>query len=186
MEGRLLFTSSTPDWLALPWELLPGRDGTFLVADGRIGIRRGTGAPTASASPLVPLPLRVLFVASAPTNLDGLDYEREEEAMLRISERLGDRVHLDVAEAGTFEELRDLIAKFQPHVVHLSGHGRLQDGIGHFAFEDERGLSDPRDGTELAERLLAGRGVRLVLVNACQSAQAGVSGLCQRLTSNCG
>ena len=34
----------------------------------------------------------------------------------------------------------------------------------------------------MAERLFAGRGVRLVFVSGCQSARAGAAGLCQRLT----
>ncbi|MBM4086436.1 MAG: CHAT domain-containing protein, partial [Planctomycetes bacterium] len=128
-------------------------------------------------------PLRILFTACAPTQLAGLDYEKEEEAILRIADRLGDKVHLDIAEAGAFDELRDLIAERKPHIVHLSGHGVLKDGVGHFAFEDERGGKDERDGREMAERLFAGKGVRVVFVSGCQSAQAGAAGLCQTLTA---
>ena len=111
-----------------------------------------------------------------------LDYEKEEETILRIADRLGGKVHLDIAESGTFDELGDLVSSLKPHVVHLSGHGVMQDGVGHFAFEDERGREDAHDGREMAERLFAGSGVHLVFVSGCQSAQAGAAGLCQRLT----
>jgi hypothetical protein len=85
-----------------------------------------------------------------------LDYEREEEAILRIADRLGGRIFLDIAEAGTFDELRELISERRPHVVHLSGHGELNDGAGRFCFEDERGRLDARD---LYHELAAGQGV---------------------------
>ena len=66
--------------------------------------------------------------------------------------------------------------------MHLSGHGLMRDGVGHFAFEDERGREDAHDGGEMAGRLFAGSDVRLVFVSGCQSARAGAAGLCQRLT----
>jgi|GEM_PF-6240701 len=183
---RLVFTSTEPDYLNLPWELLPGADGQFLVADARCTIRRSTRTSLdASILPRVAPPLRVLFAACAPIDQPGLDYEKEEEAILRIGHQLGAQVHLEFAEAGTFDKLRDLISQYQPHVVHLSGHGSVRDGIGSFAFENERGLSDPRDAHEMAQQLFAGNGVRLVFVNGCQTAQAAVAGVCQTLTVTC-
>jgi tetratricopeptide (TPR) repeat protein len=181
---RLLFTSSDPACLNLPWELLPGGDGQFLVADARCTIRRTPRASLPAATlPLVAPPLRVLFAACAPIDQPGLDYEKEEEAILRIAHRLGAAVHLEFAEAGTFDELRDLISEYRPHVVHLSGHGSVRDGVGSFAFENERGLCDSRDAREMAAQLFAGRGVRLVFVNGCQTAQVAVAGVCQTLTA---
>ena len=185
-EGTLIIhiISTDSGCLNLPWELLPGNDGGFLVADTRCTMRRSTrdNLPDASQQLIAP-PLRVLFAACAPTDLAGLDYEKEEEAILRIAHRLGAAVHLEFAETGTFEELRDLVSEYRPHVVHLSGHASVRDGIGSFAFENERGKLDLRDAREMAEQLFAGRGVRLVFVNACQTAQAAAAGLCQTLTA---
>lgn len=90
-----------------------------------------------------------------------LDYEKEEETTLRIADRLGGKVHLDIVESGTFDELGKLVSILKAHVVHLSGHGVMRDGVGHFAFEDERGREDAHDGGEMAERLFASRGVAL-------------------------
>jgi len=149
-----------------------------------VAIRRSTRRELpVSSTALVAPPLRILFCACAPTDLRGLDYEKEEEAILRIADKLGGKIHLDIAESGSFDELHDLVSELKPHAVHLSGHGNLANGAGHFAFENERGRADDRDGREMAERLFAGRGVRLVFVSGCQSAQAGVSGLCQTLTA---
>ena len=183
-EGALLFVSDAAECLNLPWELLPRKDGGYLIEDPRWSIRRTTRNPLPeSSTPLVARPLRILFVACAPTNLTGLDFEKEEEAFLHIANRLGNKVHLDIAEAGTFDELRDLIAEYKPHVVHLSGHGAVEDGVGWFCFEDERGEEDARNAREIADHLFAGKGVRLVFVSGCQTAQAGAAGLCQSLTS---
>ena len=54
---------------------------------------------------LVAPPLRILFCACAPLDQPVLDYEKEEETILHIADRLGGKVHLDIAESGTFDEL---------------------------------------------------------------------------------
>ena len=71
-EGRLLFVSAEPGLLNLPWELLPGGDGQFLVADARWSLRRAVrpDLPPAAA-PRVARPLRILFVACAPLDQPG-------------------------------------------------------------------------------------------------------------------
>lgn len=181
---RLVFTSQDPDCLNLPWELLPGAAGRFLVEDARWAIRRSTRGELPVASlPLAAPPLRILFSACAPIDQVGLDYEKEEEAILRIAHRLGGQVHLEICEAGTFDELRERIVEYRPHIVHLSGHGIVLQGIGSFAFEDERGHTDSREARDMAAQLFAGQGVRLVFVNGCQSAQNAVAGICQALTA---
>ena len=183
-DGTIHLSTKEAELLNLPWELLPSSTSGFLVADGRWGIRRTTRealAPPALGQ--VALPLRILFAACAPIDQMGLDYEREEEAMLRLATKLGNRVHLSIAEAATFDELRNLISELKPHMVHLSGHGIVQEGIGYFTFEDERGRSDSRDARSMAEQLFAGRGVRAVFVSGCQSAQAAAAGVCQTLTA---
>ncbi|MFO1484993.1 MAG: CHAT domain-containing protein [Verrucomicrobiaceae bacterium] len=183
-EGTLIIASAEADILNLPWELLPSPSSGFLVADGRWAIRRTMrdSLPQPKLGQAA-LPLRILFVACAPTDQAGLDYEREEEAMLRLAAKLGNKVHLSIAEAATYEELRNLISELKPHVVHLSGHGTVQDGVGYFTFEDERGRSDLRDARSMAEELFANRGVRVVFVSGCQSAQAASAGVCQALTA---
>lgn len=184
-EGSIKIHSASSDLLNLPWELLPGRTTRFLIDDGRWAIRRTTRAKaTESSRPLVPRPLRLLFTACAPSDQPNLDFEKEEETILRIADQLGDKLHLDIAEAGSFDDLVTLISQRKPHVVHLSGHGRVKEGLGYFAFENERGQLDEREGREMAARLFADSGVRLVFVSGCQSAQAGIAGLCQALTED--
>jgi len=136
--GGLLLMSESPACLNLPWELLPGGGGQFLVEDGRWTIRRCFRPAAATGDrPPVAGPLRVLFMACAPGSQQQLDYEREEEAVLHIRDQLRGKLLLDILDSGTFEELRAAVGELRPHVVHLSGHGKLIDSVGHFFFEDE-------------------------------------------------
>ena len=123
-----------------------------------------------------------MFLAAAPRDQFALDYEKEEEAILRATVALKG-AQLFTAELGTYEELDGLMQRVKPHIVHLSGHGIVErDGVGRFCFEDEAGMADPRDAKELA-RLFEQRRVPCVFLNGCQTSQAAVAGLCQALTS---
>ena len=182
--GALLVASDSTEVLNLPWELLPGRDGKFLVEDGRWTIRRRVGPLEGpeNAQPAVAGPLRVLFMACAPKGEHQLDYEKEEDAILRIRDRLRGSMFLDILDSGTFDEARAAIAELRPHVVHLSGHGKLVDGVGHFYFEDDDGDADGRDATIIGRQLFSGHDVRAVFFSGCQTARAGLAGLCQAVT----
>ncbi|MCI0462793.1 MAG: CHAT domain-containing protein, partial [Gemmataceae bacterium] len=114
-----------------------------------------------------------------------LDFEREEEAMLRATERL-DRnvVVLPFAETGGIAELAKLVADHRPHVVHLSGHGIVDGkGTGWFVFETERGRRDPQPADQIANRVFRGSAVRCVVLNACQTGQAAATGLAGHLVA---
>src|SRR5215471_4506549 len=148
---NLLIASDLTEALNLPWEILslPGRD--FIGFDPRFSVRRLPrieNSLPAFAGQLPAGPLRILFMACAPTDQAALDYEREEEDLLRAV--ASPNVHFYTGDLGTFEELRRLINEFEPHIVHLSGHGAVEDdGLGYFLFEDERGASDPRSSVDV-------------------------------------
>jgi hypothetical protein len=179
---RLTIVTDDPAALNLPWELVPiGGRGEQLGCHKEWGLFR---APT--GAPLPPEvrrggPLRILFLAAAPTDQPALDHEKEEEAILRATITLQGAL-LFTAELGTYAELDELMLRIKPHIVHLSGHGVLRHGVGRFCFEDDAGLADERDAGELA-RLFVERDVPCVFLNACQTSQADVAGLCQALTA---
>jgi tetratricopeptide (TPR) repeat protein len=180
---RLTVAGDVPAALNLPWELLPvGGRGE------RLGCHKGWGLfrTPAKAPPPPPIrrgpPLRILFLAAAPTDQHALDYEKEEEAILRATATLKG-ARLFTAELGSFEELQALLQQVRPHVVHLSGHGAVdRDGVGHFCFEDDAGHTDARPAADLA-RLFVNHDVPCVFLNGCQTAQAAVAGMCQALTA---
>jgi hypothetical protein len=75
---------------------------------------------------LRPRPLRLLFMACSPTNLATLDYEREEDALFRAI--YDQAVAFDSCDLGTFEEFKERVSEFKPHIAHLTGYGAIIDG----------------------------------------------------------
>jgi hypothetical protein len=218
----LVVASDAPDALNLPWEMLrlPKKlhlpDCDFIGFDPRFSVRRLPGADRqleAFSGSLRPRPLRVLYMASSPIDLAELFFEREEEAFIRAISNAGPEAAFDICDMGSFDELRERINEFQPHVVHLTGHGivgrrcpkcRGVNGpedfvcdkckssiadvpaLGHFAFEDERGISDLRSSFEI-NGLIAGSDVSCVFVSGCETGKApsfaALGGVCQGLVA---
>lgn len=119
----LVIASDAPEILNLPWELLrpPGSD--FLGLDPLFAIRRLPGSEKKLepfSSELRPRPLRLLFMACAPKGPAELDYEREEEALFRAVS--GQDVAFDSCDLGTFQELKERVNEYRPHILHLTGH----------------------------------------------------------------
>ncbi len=180
----LVIGSEVPEILNLPWELLLSPEGEFLSINPLFRIRRFPSSAkqmAAFAGELRPRPLRLLLMACSPSDQPTLDYEKEEEALFRAI--YGQDVAFDSCDQGTFEELKEKVNEFKPHIVHLTGHGAVLDGQGRFAFEKEDGTSDLVPSEEL-RRFLAGSGVQCVFVSGCQSGKAplqALSGICQSL-----
>jgi tetratricopeptide (TPR) repeat protein len=186
----LVVASDVPDVLNLPWELVRPPDGDFVGIDGQFSVRRLPWPDRRLGffnGNLRPRPLRILFMACAPRDAVELDFEREEECVYKAVAGAGPNVVLETADLGTFEELRQRINDFKPHVVHLSGHGRVtEDGVGWFLFEDEAGGPDPRPAQDIARELFgADSGVQCVFVSGCETGQApqasALGGVCQGL-----
>ncbi|MEI6103913.1 MAG: tetratricopeptide repeat protein [Methanothrix sp.] len=211
----IVIASDVPDILNLPWELLRPPLGDFLGVDSKFSIRRfprsGQEIPTFKGD-LRPRPLRLLLAVSSPIDLLTLDFEREEEYLLRAISGLD--VAFDSCDLGSFQDLRDHVEQFQPHIVHLTGHGAvikkcplcewlnelneavcrkcsasLMDvsALGYFAFEDESGNADMRSSKEL-RRMLAASDVQCVFVSGCQTGKAppteALGGICQGLVDD--
>ena len=167
----LTIASDSPEILNLPWELLRPPGGEFLGLDAHFAIRRLPGSEKKLESfrdELRPRPLRLLFIACAPTDQATLDYERGEETLFRAVS--GQDVAYDSRDLGTFEELKERVNEYRHHILHLTGHGVVQDGKGHFAFEKEDGTADLVSAEEL-RRFLAGSGVQCAFVSGCQTGQ---------------
>ncbi len=180
----LAIASDAPEILNLPWELLHPTDGEFLGLNPLFAIRRLPGSEKKLepfSGDLRARPLRLLFMACAPTDQATLDNEREEEALFRAVS--GQDVAFDSCDLGTFEELKERVSEYRPYILHLTGHGVVRDGKGHFAFEREDGTADLVPADEL-RRFLSGSGVQCVFASGCQTGQApreALAGVCQAL-----
>ncbi len=184
--GDLVVASADGQVLNLPWELVEIAPGLPLGCDPGWTLRRLPPLPGGMTLEMPPLgagPLRVLFLAAAPTDQVLLDFEKEEDLLLRAVGATPE-VSLYFAESGSFAELEELVDRVRPQVVHLSGHGDvLADGRGVFAFEDEDGRTDLKTAEEIVAGIGRGSGVRCLVLNGCKTSQAATAGLCRALVA---
>jgi CHAT domain len=171
----------------LSLRILKPPGGEAIGANGNWSLRRlpWTDRVLEAGNAALPAgPLRVLYMVSAPRDQVELDFEREEELLVRALGKAGRNVVFDSGDLGSFDELRERINDFHPHVVHLTGHGVARADAAYFASEDDRGESDNRSATELGQ-LFAGSGVQCAFVSACQAGRAperaALGGLAQGL-----
>jgi hypothetical protein len=183
----LVIASQVPAVLNLPWELLLPPEGEFLGINPLFSIRRLPRADKLAVfkGDLRPRPLRVLFMACAPTNQAPLDYELEEEYLLKAVS--GEEMAFDSGDLGTFDELCQRVNSFQPHIVHLTGHGIVKNNEGWFCFENESVQTDLRSSKEISLKL-AGCGVQCIFVSGCQIGKSppvdALGGVCQGLVGH--
>ena len=165
---------SSPALAELPWELLHQRDtGVFLALDQRTPILRHLEV----AQPVLPLPLppglKILVVAAAPSDLEALDLAREAGELSGRNRQGGWQVEL--LRQPTVEELRRVLIEKGAHVLHFMGHGDFdperQEGA--LYFEDGKGKAAAWTGEALAAKLAGAPTLRLVVLNACQTAVIG-------------
>ncbi|MCM2258147.1 MAG: CHAT domain-containing protein, partial [Vicinamibacteria bacterium] len=173
-----LRVTSTLDWVAdAPWELaFDPRRGCALVADAHLA--RGVYSAIPADRPRRPRgPLRVLVVTASPRELPALSLVAEQRALQAALApgALAGRVKLDVLARATPDALAERLDAAPCDVVHFVGHGEHDvsgGGPGRLVFEDGRGGVHLLDAAAV-RALLAGRGLGLVFVNACESGLHG-------------
>jgi hypothetical protein len=192
---RFVVASDVPAVLNLPWSLLrlPGEDEPLgLDPNDSIRLHPATQRLAESQDEPRPGPLRVLYSACAPRGAEDLSYEREEHQLLQtLTQPEYDVAHFG-CDLGAFDEFKERVGEYRPHVVHLTGHGFIREGEGQFAFEDERGYTDLRPGEEIVDEALDEapdeRRVQCVFVSGCETGRApeveALNGVCQSLVMN--
>ena len=187
---RLRLTDA-PSIAGLPWELLyDRRTNSYIAQSERTPVVRYLEVPQPPRPLVVDGALRILVVISSPTDLPELDVEAEwrrvQDAMASRGSRRG-VVKLDRLPAPTVQSLATWLRHHDVHVLHFIGHGdydeRIQDGVVYFA--DRYGRSVKVSPTVLGPYLRDHDPLRLVLLNACQSARVDAtdpfSGMAQGL-----
>ena len=186
---RLRLTDA-PAIAGLPWELLYDRRNNSFIAQSEKTPRVRFLEVAQPPRPLVVNgPLRILCVISSPTDLPELDVDGEwakvNAAMApKIEQGL---VHLDRLPAATMSDLGTWLRRNEVHILHFIGHGdydeRPQDGV--LFFCDRYGRSVRVTPSVLGPHMRDHDPLRLVLLNACQSARVNAtdpfSGMAQGL-----
>lgn len=170
----------SPALLALPWEYLyHRRRNLFLSQSTSSSLIHFLELPIPAASLTVTLPLRMLVVIANPPDFFPLDVEREWTNVQRALDELMQRglVVVDRLPTATKGALQSALRRQEYHVLHFIGHGDFDEGAqrGSLFFTGETGNADPMLADDLASLLHNERTLRLVLLNACESAQTSVT-----------
>lgn len=191
-SGRvnLIFTSEL-GWVAdLPYEFLydPVRE-SFLATSELNFTRNVVTAVPADGCPLREPPLRILVVVAQPLGLAHLSVDQESNAIRSGFSALIDAklATVDVLLEATPARLHQLLQISRPFdIVHFIGHGEYdaKTDTASLIFQDENGRMQ-RVEASVAQQLFCRREIRLIFLNACDTAKGGRAdfnrGLAQRL-----
>jgi tetratricopeptide (TPR) repeat protein len=159
---------------SLPWEFLYRKETRdFLNLSRFTPILRYLDVQRPySPLPLEP-PLRILVVISDPEGYPRLDLKRE-RSLIETSWANQEGVQVEFVERATTLALQDWLVQRPYHVLHYMGHGDFSEetGQGVLLMEDEQGQGARVDGSTLGVLLRDVPTLRLVFLNACETAKA--------------
>jgi hypothetical protein len=178
---NVVFASMSP-WVSnLPWEFAFDEMLDEYVSVTDVRFVRGVLTPVASdrIETRVGSPLRILLVTAQPRDQVKLEVTEE---ISRIQDALSDleqlnRVSIEPVKKHTVEALHDAVRKSkygEIDVVHFMGHGDFDEEKqeGCLLFENPDGTTH-KVFTEHLCAILRSRGIKVVFLNACQTAQGG-------------
>ena len=177
---RLKFTLNTrdagvADLARLPWELLHDEtEYKYFALRPESPIVRYLEVPKPfEVTPFAP-PLRILVVSANPRQDLALDQER---AHLKTALDANDEIELEFVDKATIQSIAGALTSARMagrdiHAVHFMGHGDFRNGRGVLLLHNQAGGEDLVDAEAFATALQAGGAVRLVFLNACNTAQS--------------
>jgi len=161
---------------ALPWELLrqPGTPN-FLALSRRQPLVRFFAIPRPVYA--APRPRRLNILAFAGTCRHGMSSLNIDREMCNLWDAVGSTKDLKLvtSKAATLAALRKALLAEDCHVLHIMGHGGTLEGQTESVlfFETEAGELDPVTGTRLLNTIGDRASLKLVVLNACDSAGQG-------------
>jgi CHAT domain len=178
---RLKLRMRSPELANFPWEFMyDSRDGTFLSRSTNRPIVRYPEIGDAARPLSVSLPLRILGMVAAPSDLPTLDVNREKRLIENAVQELKRRGLVDIewVENGTIDGLKQAL-RHNPQMLHFIGHGNFDRNLdeGVLAFEDENGATRSVPASQLADILGDQLSLRLVVLNSCEGARGGETDL---------
>ena len=168
----------------LPLEAIFHQQLAFLGNNIRTPISRGIAKATDRAVVAVQAPLKVLVVASEPSDMPSVNAAAEKAAILEALQHLiaSNAVRVDFCEPPTFEKFAEMVQGERYHVVHFIGHGDFQIVSDpapqpHLYFVDgtPNRWRKPADIEQLFGALRNGN-IPLVVLTACSTAASSPNG----------
>ncbi|HEX4964027.1 MAG TPA: CHAT domain-containing protein [Thermoanaerobaculia bacterium] len=159
---------------SLPWELLYWLERReFLCLGRKTSLVRHLDVPLPSHPLSVAGPLRILVAAACPNGLPPLNLEDERQRIEESWASLGG-VTTEFLEHTSAPTLRVRLREKPFHVLHFMGHGCFESktGVGALLFEGDNGGRVSLPGSVLGELLRDFPSLRLVFLNACDTARS--------------
>ncbi|OKI02078.1 hypothetical protein A6A06_13375 [Streptomyces sp. CB02923] len=176
---RVVLGLDGPQVSGIPWEFAidPYARDSYLGL--RVPVVRSPQLLGAPAPVRMTPPLRVLGVISRPTDLPALQGERERDEITQALQRLSTDVAVDWLRGDSWRELAEAVRTRAPHVLHFVGHGGFdpETGSGYLELSAEDGTAMHVSGTDLGRLMHDSPQLRLVVLNACESATSGAEGV---------
>ena len=176
-----LALSSAPELLRVPWEYLYDKP-LFPSTDRRTPIIRYLDLPKPIKPFKIQLPLRILAIVSAPTDVPAIDGAQERtklEAALAPLLANGS-VEIDWLEDANLSALYKLLSRrdrAKYHILHFIGHGgyanEANEGV--LLFEGKDGRRQNETGDKLGAILHGEDSLRLAVLNSCEGARASLN-----------
>ena len=178
---RLKLRINDPQLATLPWEFLyDDRQERFLALSNRTPIVRYMELPHPPRPLIAPLPLRILVMIAAPIDLQPLAVENEKERIIAATQDLCQRGLIEITwlHGQTWRDLQRAMYQGPWHIFHFIGHGNSNINSNNIETESNIILCDddqkaaPLSATSLGQLLADHSSLRLVLLNACNSASS--------------
>src|SRR5262249_15857331 len=152
-----------------------GGTGYFLAEQVKLILTRRLRLDLPARSLLIDKrPLKVLFVASSPKNHD-VEYEGVLEAIKDLgSDNINVTPLLPPDSKASWPNFTSMLDIEGFHVIHFLGHGKWdpQKKAGTILFMKKDGTEDPRSESEIARAVMSVTSLKLVFLQACESAQS--------------
>ncbi|MFK7887629.1 MAG: CHAT domain-containing protein [Gammaproteobacteria bacterium] len=159
---------------SLPWELLchPFMGDQPMALSNATPLVRQLDSPLPVNTRAFKPPLRILVVVSNPDGVAPLDLQKERG---NIERSWGNKpnVVVEFLENATLKALTRKLSHNDYHVFHFMGHGDFDHatGVGCLLLETADNRPDPVDGKTLGLALKDAKSMRLIFLNACNTAQ---------------
>ena len=117
--------------------------------------------------------IQILFLAANPTDEDKLELENEFQSIDNVLKRSRFKKQFKLAKKTsiTISQIQESLLKFEPQVVHFSGHGGEESTLV-FVDEDGEGVEVPPNAlTELFSIVNRDKYIHCVILNSCYSAK---------------
>jgi CHAT domain-containing protein len=177
---RLRFNPRDPDLEALqraPWELLYREDTEDFLALSRFTpVVRAFDLARSIAAPRLAPPLRILIASAQDPLGQPLNLASELE-QLTASLRRNTSIEIEVLNSPDSRTLRATLAHNSFHVLHFMGHAGFdpRSGEGALLFRGPQGNRESISGRHLATKIKDFSSLRLVVLNACETARASAT-----------